>query len=246
MELITSIKSAVFISLRTHGRGAGIGRRVRRRLRLLWLIGVLGISGCGSERLLSVRFEQDHVNSEPNIDQEIGRCREGLFGTVRVVRFASSNMIRLTQAEQAGSPPATLRCAFPVFRGEGRYLFTMRMFIPTGSAASILFQDAGANPTDFFRVDFPKTGLLHAPGSTATAGRFPHDKIFSVAVNLHIGSSSTVEVTLLGKAHGSFTADVADNLEFIARNFSAVQIQTGARDPGSSFVADDLLVVFNP
>ena len=233
------------------------GERMPNSFRVVWrkrsglsvgvLVGALALSGCGSERLLSVQFNDERVGSPPAIDQEVGRCRTGDFGTVRIEHLpggGGGNWVQLTQAQQL-APPAKLRCSFVAFRGDGRYLVTMRLFIPSGNSASILFQSGGFDPPDFFRVDFPDTGLLHRPGSTAIAGRFPRDQVFSMAVNFNIGATSTAEVTLLGPAHGSFVTDVPHTITNDEHNFSAIQLTTDVRKTGSTFLANDLSVIYN-
>lgn len=209
-------------------------------------------SSCGSEKLLSVQFNDEPVDSIPKTDQEVGKCRVGdpigQFGQVRIKHLPLSgngNWIQLTQ--QAGAPPAKFRCTFIASRGDGRYLVTFRLFIPSGNAALILFQSGTFQPpTEFFTLDLPASGILSAPGSSSIAGRFPHDAIFSVAVNLEIGEASKVEVTLLGNAHGSFTADVASSVKDVARTFSVIQLTTDTKTPGSTFFANDLSALFTP
>jgi hypothetical protein len=215
-------------------------------LSVLVLLGALTTSGCGSERLLSVQFNDERVGSAPAIDQEVGRCRTGDFGTVRIEHLpggGGGNWIQLTQAQRL-APPAKLRCSFAAFRGDGRYLVTMRLFIPSGMAAFILFQSGGFDPPNFFSIEFPDSGVLHPPGSTAIAGRFPHDKVFSVAVNFNIGRSSTAEVTLLGQARGSFVTNVAHTITNDEHNFSAIQLTTDVGKAGSTFLANDLSVIY--
>ena len=87
--------------------------------------------------------------------------------------------------------------------------------------------------------------MLHRPGSTAIAGRFPRDQVFSVAVNFNIGATSTAEVTLLGPAHGSFVTDVPHTITNDEHNFSAIQLTTDVRKAGSTFLANDLSVIYN-
>jgi len=209
------------------------------------LLAALAICGCGSQKLLSAKFDNDPVGDPPEMDQELGRCRTTLFGDVSVEHLEGGRWVRLTQGQAELEPPAELRCSCVATRGDGHYLFTMRMFVPTGSSAAVLFQSAGFDPTAFFRIDFPDSGVLHAPGSTVVAGRFPRDEIFSIAVNLTIGEVSTVEVTLLGGASGSFIANIEPQLLLDARNFSSIELNTSSRKPGSEFFANDLSVLYN-
>jgi hypothetical protein len=221
----------------------------RQRERIAWsaalLLAALMMSGCTSQKLLSADFDNDSVGDPPAIDQEVGRCRTGLFGDVSVENFADGRWVRLTQGDAELLPPAELHCSCVAQRRDGHYLFTMRLFIPTGSFASVSFQDAGFDPTTFFEIEFPATGVLQAPGSTAIAGRFPRNKTFSLAVNLTIGEISTVEVTLLGAASGSFIANVEPHLVPFARNFKSIELNTRSINPGSMFFANDLVVLYS-
>jgi hypothetical protein len=224
------------------------GTPKRSALSVLLLSATLMISGCGSERLLSVQFNDERVGSPPAISQEVGEVRTGDFGRVVVAQVPvagiSGNWVQLTQA-QASVPPAKLRCALAAFRGDGRYLITMRLFIPIGTSASILFQEAnGFDPSDFFRLEFHESGQLIRANSFV--GRFPHDQVFSVAVNLTIGPQSKAEVTLFAPAHGSFVSEVPASANDLARNFFQMQLTTDTSKAGSTFFANDLSVIYNP
>lgn len=222
-------------------------RTPKRSAPSVLLLSTLLMSGCGSERLLSAQFNDERVGSAPAFDQEVGKVRTGDFGRVVVahvpVAGIPGNWVQLTQGEAV--PPAKLRCVLAAFRGDGRYMVTMRLFIPSGTSASILFQEAnGFDPADFFRLEFHESGQLIRANSFV--GRFPQDQVFSVVLNLTIGPKSTVEVTLLAPAHGSFVSDVPPSANDLARNFFQMQLTTDTRKPGSTFFANDLSVIYNP
>ena len=217
-------------------------------LRMLALAGLLSIGGCGStsEILLSAQFEHQAQSGTLAIDHPIGQFSSGLFGSVRVVpgpAGTSGNWLQLTQLMPL-VPPTKVRGVFKAYRGDGHYLFTMRLVIPNGSAASVSFQTPDTvNPTSFVTVDFPSSGYLFSPGG-AIVGRFPLDQPFSVAVNLTIGATSSATVTLLGIAHGSATYPVESDLNSSARNFMAIELDTNVRTAGAFFV-NDISMIYN-
>jgi len=210
-------------------------------------VGMLLASSCNSEKLLSARFEIEAIGSEPNIDQEVGKCRVVGIGSVRIEHLpgGGGKWVHLTTGPEVGSH-ARFRCSFIGTRGEGHYLVTFRLFIPDRMGAFVRFQSGATTPpTEFFTLELPTNGILRDPTSFSVIGRFPHDKVFSVAVNLEIGSASRVEVTLLGGAQGSFTRDVPSSSIDFPRTFSAIELLTDSSIPGSTFFADDLLAIFN-
>jgi hypothetical protein len=231
-------------------------RSVRRRAwaragaGVLALAGMLAVGGCAStsEILLSAQFENQAPSGILAIDHPIGQFRAGDFGTVRVVAgpaMTSGNWLQLIQAQRL-VPPAHVRGVFAAYRGDGHYLFTMRLVIPTGSAASVSFQSSNAvNPTNFVTVAFPSNGYLFSQDGGAIVGRFPHDQPFSVAVNLTIGATSSATVTLLGMAHGSAAYTVEPRLNADARNFLAIELDTDVGTAASTFFVNDISMIYN-
>jgi len=217
---------------------------------MLALAGVLGIGGCAStsEILLSAQFENQALTDSLTIDHPIGQFRAGDFGTVWVVpgpAGTTGHWLQLVQWKRL-VPPAKVRGVFAAYRGDGHYLFTMRLVIPNGSAASVSFQSSNAfNPTSFVTVDFPSSGYLFSQGGGAIVGRFPHDQPFSVAVNLTIGATSSATVTLLGLAHGSAAYAVPPNLNADARNFLAIELDTDTGTAGDTFFVNDISMIYN-
>jgi hypothetical protein len=216
---------------------------------VLLLLVTLMMSGCGSERLLSAQFNDERVGSPPAFDQEVGKLRTGDFGRVVVahvpVAGIPGNWVQFIQGQSVAPPQ--LRCLLKAFRGDGRYLITMRLFIPTGMGAILLLQDpnSGIDSTAFFSLEFHDTGQLLPGGFDHFVGRFPRDQVFSVVVNLTIGPKSTVEVTLLAPANGSFVTDVPPSSNDSARGFSQMQLTTNWKTD-STFFANDLSVIYNP
>jgi hypothetical protein len=220
----------------------------QRVLSVLLLAGTfMTMSSCGSERLLSARFYDQAVGNPPAINQEVGQVRAGDFGTVNVVpgpKPGSGNWVQLTSYQDQKGAPARLRGSFSAFRGDGRYLVTMRLFIKSQMGAFISFGAGQFDAPSFFTLDLPQSGSLYAPGSRTIIGGFPHDQFFSVAVNLNIGPTSTVKVTLLGLAHGSFDYTLEPQANDLARQFVYVTLETDFPEVGTLF-ANDLSVIYN-
>ncbi|GEM_PF-6444870 len=218
--------------------------------RILALAAVLAVGGCTStsEILLSAQFENQALTDSLTIDHPIGQFRAGDFGNVWVVAGPSGttgHWLQLVQWKRL-EPPAKARGVFAAYRGDGHYLFTMRLVIPNGSAASVSFQSSNAfNPTSFVTVAFPSSGYLFTQDGVGIVGRFPHDQPFSVAVNVTIGATSSATVTLLGLAHGSTIYTVAPNLNADARNFLAIELDTDTGAAGDNFFVNDISMIYN-
>jgi hypothetical protein len=224
-------------------------------LRCALLIAALSALGCDAETLLQVNFEADALGSVPGPAQSVGTVTATEAGDARVRVVASpqpavdaDRWVRITRPAQLSEIPS-LRGRLTQVHPDGRYLTTVQLFVPSGAgAATVQFEPQfGPELFGFFHVDFLPSGQVRLDDDPALVfGSFPHDQIFSLAVNLNVSAgSTTATVTLLGAASGSLERTLSSGQHNFARQFGAVRLWMGFPHTGS-FFADDLVVLRSP
>jgi hypothetical protein len=222
------------------------------------LVASLSALGCESETVLQVNMADEVLGASPAVNQEVGTATttEGRGASVRVTQLPASagdagKWVRITRGPNQQGVPAdipSLRARFAQAQQDGNYLTTMRLFVPSGAgAATVQFEPfVGPELFGFFHVDLLPTGQVRLNDDPALVfGNFPHDQVFSLAVNFTItATQATATVTLLGAASGTMDAPVTVPLQF-ARQFGAVRLWMGFPHTGS-FFADGVTVLRSP
>ena len=121
----------------------------------------------------------------------------------------------------------------------------MRMFIPTGGSASILLGRDGGPVFFDLRLDNPN-GIFFPDNSGLAKGHYPINRPFSVAINVNIGANPSTEVTLLGEATGNFKVPGKPQNTGGPGVFSGLFFQSDIRKGASSFLVNDVSVIFTP
>jgi hypothetical protein len=135
------------------------------------------------------------------------------------------------------------------FRGNGTYVFSTYLYIPTGAGlASIQFEPFGEAASNygrgFLHLDFMQDNRVRIDdNSSTTFGTFPRDQVFLVQVTLNINASSPNAHIILSGAGASGTADrnVFPPWRPWAQQFGAVRLWMGFPQTGS-FSATNILV----
>jgi len=135
------------------------------------------------------------------------------------------------------------------FRGDGTYVFSTFLYIPSGSGlASIQFEPFGQPVSDygdgFLHLDFTQDNRVRIDDDAGTTfGTFPRDQVFIVQVTLNINASSPSAHIVLSGAGASGEADrnVIPPLRPKASQFGAVRIWMGFPWTGS-FEATNVVV----
>jgi hypothetical protein len=230
----------------------------RNTLRGALLVASLSALGCDSETVLQANMANEVLGATPGVNQEVGTATttEGRGATVRIAQLPASageqaSWVRITRAPNQQGVPAdipSLRARFAQSQQDGNYLTTMRLFVPSGAGvATVQFEPfVGPDLFGFFHVDLMPSGQVRLNDDPALVfGSFPHDQVFSLAVNFTItATQATATVTLLGAASGSMDVPVTAPLQF-ARQFGAVRLWMGFPHTGS-FFADAVTVLRSP
>ena len=246
--------------VRPRGSGAarrGVAGRVLRRV--LFLCPLLALTTAGScnnaETLFQSNFDPTEVGFTPAPAQAVGTAQvDGPVGSVVVVTqppdAPAGKWVRLSRAD-ASSPRTALQCKLSQARGNGTYVFSTTMFIPSGSGVvSIQFErhtQAASDYTAFMHVDFLTDNRVRIDDDASSAfGTFPRDKLFIVQVTLNINDTTPSARIALGGdgASGEATRDVAPPFRLMAREFGAVRLWMGSNSVGS-FQATNIIVKRN-
>ena len=226
---------------------------MRRLQSFLACLVPLALLGCGSDTVLSANFDRQPLGT-PERQQQVGRFRLGDFGRVEVVRAPkilafedAGNWVKITQFQEV-APRTRYRGTFARFKGDGKYLATVILFIPEGMSASVGFEGSSGFPGQpFLEVGFPANGVIRQPPASGPIwGRFPHDRRFSLAVSLNAAPSSTATLTLLGAARGSVDIALSELDSAEARLFGHVNLFTGGKIDDEFFLVKSLAVVHTP
>lgn len=207
------------------------------------------MSGCGSRKIFSAQFDKQPVNDALVPQADVGFFREGPFGGVSIVPAPDAgdiaNWVEI-QPNAGGwgeldgffskSPP-----------NDGHYLFSARLYIPSGSRASISFAGGGVSEGGFLNLDFPKIGIeLTIPGAGGGAAVccFPRDQVFTLTVDFTVGPTSKATVSLLGAAQGSFDVPLSGSVNDEPRiSFGSVIFLTDSG--GGPFFVNDITVLYS-
>ncbi|WP_437769253.1 hypothetical protein WMF27_09425 [Sorangium sp. So ce281] len=233
------------------GKSLLVSRRTILGLPLLAAPALL--TGCTAETLLSAGFNQDTASQLPSSQQTVGTVAAAL-GNGNVVVAASpageANDQWVLIQHPSFNDVTSIQGRFGAFRGDGQYMATARLFIPSADGGVPTLQFEGFNQplsdlNSFLHLDFLTNGTVRVnDDSNLIFGTYQRGQVFSVQVTFNIGASAaTATITLLGAASGSL--DVAIPIYFLnqARNFGAVRAWMGANSTGAFYV-DDLSVIF--
>ncbi|MGK3992718.1 hypothetical protein [Sorangium sp. So ce1024] len=235
----------------TTGKSLLVPRRTILGLPLLAAPGLL--TGCSAETLLSAGFNQDTIFQLPNPQQTVGTVATSLGnGNVMVTASPAGEaddkwvLIQHPLFNEVTS----VQGRFSAFRGDGQYLATARLYIPStgGGVPTLQFEGFNQPLSDlksFLHLDFLTDGTVRVNhDSNLIFGRCPRGQVFSLQVLFNIGATAaTATITLMGMASGSLELAIPNYYLLQARNFGAVRAWMGANFTGAFYV-DDLSVIF--
>jgi hypothetical protein len=223
-----------------------------RRVFLLGLLIALTTAGsCNSETLFKSNFDATAINQPPAPQQEVGTVT--VDGGVRVATVPDTSSTKWARFSRiSGSNDAVLHCNLSKAPGDGTYVFSTLLFVPSGGAglAAIQFEGGGKpflhldmfltckaeenDPGKCFRIDDDAGKMF---------GKYHLDQVFIVQVTLTINDSPTAHVVISG-AGGSGEADraVAPPFRLLARQFNAVRISSSLSADVQTFFATNILV----
>ncbi|WP_438013899.1 hypothetical protein WMF18_23550 [Sorangium sp. So ce315] len=236
---------------RATGKSLHVPRRAILGLPLLAAPGLL--TGCTVETLLSAGFDQDTVSQLPNPQQTVGTVATALGnGNVMVVASpageADGHWVLIQHPNF--NDVTSIQGRFSAFRGDGQYMATARLYIPSAAGGVPTLQFEGFNQPlsdlkSFLHLDFLMNGTVRVNhDGNLIFGTYQRGQVFSVQVTFNISASAaTATITLLGMASGSLDVAIPSYLLDQARNFGAVRAWMGANFTGAFYV-DDLSAIF--
>jgi hypothetical protein len=145
-------------------------------------------------------------------------------------------------------PRAALLCQFAEFKGDGTYVFSTILYMPTGTgAATIQFEPFGQSVTTysdgFLHVDLMPDNTVRIDHNDATRfGTFPRDQEFILQVTLKVNATPTARILLSGAgASGETEYAILPAYVSRARQYGAVRLWLGFPWPGF-FTATNIVV----
>jgi hypothetical protein len=250
MKISRTIESA-----RAKDHATGKSLRVSRRtiLGLPLLAAPALLTGCSAETLLSAGFNQDAVSQLPSSQQAVGTVAAALGnGNVTVTASpageADDHWVLLEHPNF--NDVTSIQGRFSAFRGDGQYMATARLYIPsdTGGVPTLQFEGFNQPLSDlksFLHLDFLPNGTVRVnDDSNLVFGAYQRGQVFSVQVTFNISATAaTATISLLGAASGSLDVAIPSYFLNQARNFGAVRAWMGANFTGAFYV-DDISVIF--
>jgi hypothetical protein len=230
-----------------------------QRVRLLFIVVLITtastLSGCGSRQIFSAQFDKQPIDDALIPKADVGFFREGPFGGASVVAAPDAgDTAHWVQIVPSAGPDtwAELDAFFTENQAkDGHYLFTARLFVPSGSRAGINFGFGDITHTEFLELDFPAAGIEMpmpggSPGSPGVCC-FPRDQVFTVTVDFTVGPTSKATVTLGGAAHGSFDVPLSGSPNQEPRsNFGSVDFWSDSHSKTGPFFVNDISVLYSP
>ncbi|MFI5006001.1 MAG: hypothetical protein ACHQKZ_01120 [Solirubrobacterales bacterium] len=159
----------------------------------------------------------------------------------------SGRWVKVERLPQPAS--ASLQANLTASRGEGRYVFTSTMFMPSGTGIVTIqferFQQPVGLPEAFLHLDFmPQNDVRIDDQEGSRFGSFERNKPFIVQVELNIGlTSSSAHIALAGAAgKGEADRTIPGPVNILARQFGAVRLWVSFPHVGH-FNATNIVVI---
>jgi len=210
------------------------------RLLLVVLLIATAMSGCGSREIFSAQFDNQPVGDALIPQADVGNFREGPFGGVSIVPAPdagdAAHWVKVEPVNGWGELDGFFSESLPK---DGHYLFTARLYVPSGSRAVIGFGG-------FLGLIFPETGIeLQIPRTGGAACCFPRDQVFTLTVDFTVGPTSKATVTLSGAAQGSFEVPLSGSPnDEPRRSFGSVSFLADSKS--GAFFVNDITVLYSP
>jgi hypothetical protein len=146
---------------------------------------------------------------------------------------------------------AALQCKFAQFEGDGTYVFSTFLYMPSGTgAATVQFepfdQPIGNYGGGFLHLDLMPDNTLRIDDNDATRfGTFPRDQEFVLQVTVKINATPTAHILLSGAgASGERDYTILPPYVPLARQYGAMRLWMGVPWTGE-FRATNIVVTRN-
>ena len=169
-------------------------------------------TGCATETLFQSNFDATPVNQPPAHVQQVGTANvDGPAGSVKVISSpvnSSGKWIQVTRTSNQTSVSGFQG----KFTGDGEYVFSSVLFIPSGSGLVTIQFEPFAQPvstlTSFLHIDFTEDNRVRIDDNDATKfGLFPRNQAFIVQVTLNINAEVSTAHIVFSGAGASGEAD---------------------------------------
>jgi hypothetical protein len=212
------------------------GRRQKNYFNVLPLLIILLFTGCDAETLFKSDFFPTPVNQPPAHIQSVGTADiDGPPGAVKVVTAPPTLTGKWVQIGRYREQPSVsgLKCNVSKFYGDGEYLFSTMLYIPSGiGTMSVQFEPTGQQTgdlTSFLHLDFMEDNRIRIDDIEASKfGTFPRNQAFMLQVTLKINATPTVHIVLAGVGtSGVKDYTIRPEYRSMARQFAAARIWMG-------------------
>jgi hypothetical protein len=219
---------------------------------ILLLAVFLLMSGCASQTVFQSNFDRFGTGIPPIGPEKVGTTAVDPLSD-QYVHVASShgNNVVITRADHVDPvPAAALQCKFAQFQGDGVYVLSTVLYMPTGTgAATIQFetfdQTVGDYGHGFLHIDLMPDNTLRIDDNDATKfGTFPRDQEFVLQVTLKINPAPTAHIVLAGAgASAELDYPILPPFVPLARQYGSVRLWMGTPWTGS-FIASNVVVTY--
>jgi len=209
---------------------------------IILLIALL-FTGCSSETIFQSNFDATTVGQPPAHNQQVGTVNiDGPVENVKVVTSPVGSSGKWVQIIRTNGQQSVtgLQCNNSKFIGDGEYVFSTVLFIPSGSGlVTIQFEPFGQSVstlTSFLHLDFTEDNHVRLDDNDATKfGLFPRNQAFIVQVTLNINATApTAHIVLSGAdASGETDYTILSPFRTMAHQFGAVRLWMGFPWTGS-------------
>lgn len=211
----------------------------------------LFLTGCNSQTIFQSNFNDTPINQPPAHIQATGTANvDGPAGSVIIIASPINSSDKFIQIGRQASQQSVsgLQCNFSKFIGDGEYVFTCVLYMPTNSGlATIQFESFGqqvSTLTNFLHLDFTQDNMVRLDDNDVTKfGTFNRNQSFVVQVSLNINDTTQKAHILLsgGGASGEKDYTILPPFRSLAHQFGAVRLWMGFPWTGT-FDASTILV----
>jgi hypothetical protein len=210
-------------------------REPLRGLRGIALLACWLLAGCAGETVFQSDFAKFYTHSPPIGNQKVGTSAVDPVSDQYVWATGPSGWVWISRDYFSDPVPrAALLCQFAEFKGDGTYVFSTILYMPTGTgAATIQFEPFGQSVTSyadgFLRLDLMPDNTVRIDDNNATTfGIFPRDQVFILQVTLKINPTPTARILLSGAgASGEREYTILPVYAWRARQYGAIRLWIG-------------------
>ena len=192
------------------------------------------LAGCAGETVFQSDFAKFPSHYPAYGHQKVGTTAIDPLSD-QYVWYTSSGSVSISREDTDPVPRAALLCKFAEFKGDGTYVFSTILYMPTGTGAATIqfepFDQSVTSYTDgFLHLDLMPDNTVRIDDNDATKfGTFPRNQEFILQVTLKINATPTARILLSGAgASGQTDYNILPPYVSRARQYGAIRLWMGS------------------